>query len=122
MKHAQTPPTFGPLCRLLGHPPVRLDPDVRSATPGSLAVARSEIEASHRHRPVDRQLPRDNAVNCIFAVQCYPMVMHDPVDFDHDLGHGAGHRPTHNTATYVGLVDLAWLVSIARGGRAPCHR
>src|SRR6516162_54537 len=68
MKHAQTPPTFWPLCRLLGHPPVRLDPDVRSATPGSLAVARSEIEASHRHRPVDRQLPRDNAVNRIFAV------------------------------------------------------
>src|SRR4051794_16976455 len=43
------------------------------------------------------------------------MVVHDPIDVDHDLGHGAGHGPTDSTPTNVGLVDLACLLSIARG-------
>src|SRR5438874_5085049 len=88
----------------------------------SFAVARSKIEARHRHRPVDRRLPGDYAVDRVFTLHRHPVVMHDPIDVYHDLGHGAGHGPTDSTATYVGLVDLAFLLSIARGGRPPCHR
>ena len=87
----------------------------------SFAVARSKIEARHRHRPVDRRLSGDYAVDCVCALRPHPVVMHHPIDVDHDLGHGAGHGPTDSTATYVGLVDLACLLSIARGGRPPCQ-
>src|SRR5690348_3271263 len=83
----------------------------------SLAVTRSEIEARHRHRSVDRRLPGDYTVDRIFTLHRHPMVMHDPVDIDHDRRRGAGHGPTHGTLTYVGLVDFAWLISITRGGR-----
>src|SRR6516162_7631609 len=88
----------------------------------SFAVARSKIEARHRHRPVDRRLPRDYAVDRVFALDRHPVVMHDPIDVDHDLRGGAGHGPTDSTATHVGLVDLACLLSIARGGWPHCHR
>jgi len=106
----------------LDHRPTRINANSVFSEPRSLAVARSEIEARHRNCPLDRGLSRKYSADPVFAVHRHPMVMHDPVYVDHDLGQRAGHRPTHSTATFVGLVDLAWLVAILRGGRTSCHR